>query len=754
MSIVPDGATTTRTFTAKDEEEVLSWLDARQGKQNLYFHVNKPTKVLKKKAGKDDILSVQYLHVDVDPRPGEDIDLERERAFKILSEWAFTPTYIIDSGGGFQAFWRLDEPFMVDGDKDRANEIEAYNKQLEIEFGADHCHNVDRVMRLPATVNIPNKKKKQKGRVPAPTLVAHHEEISYDLGVFKQAVTVEDDPATAHKVAITGEVRKVESLEDIDITDYLRMLIVQGHDPDNPDKLPSRSEWMWHVLNEMIRQDMTDEDMYAILLDSGFDVSGHVLDQPHPESYAKRQIAKARDKSVHPWLAKLNDKFCIVANVGNKARVVSELYDPSMKRHRVSIQTFPEFCNGHTHIKVETGATNRDGSPVMKQVGKWWIDHPKHRHYQQMVFAPGQELENVYNLWQGYGITPKEGDCHLFLSHIKENVCDGKVHLYDYLIGWLARCVQQPGTQGEVAVVLRGDQGTGKGIFARGFGSLFGRHFLAATDPKHFLGNFNAHLQDCVVMFADEAVSTGDARQSNQLKTLITEPTLTIEPKGIDVTQSPNYLHILMASNSQWVVPAGANERRYFVLDVGSGRIQDEVYFEAVQGELNNGGREALLHYLLHYDVSDFRVRQVPKTAALREQKELSMTPEEMWWFERLGEGMVLREHNGWVKMVQRSLVQDDYLDWCNRTKIPRPASAIKLGKFLKAACPTGWPTVRQVAMPVRNVEKKMVQGRPWVYEFPPLSDCRAWFDKHYGGPFDWPEIVEQAIDDKSEIPF
>ena len=43
-------------------------------------------------------------------------------------------------------------------DEAKATELEAYNQQLEILFHGDHCHNLDRIMRLPGTVNLPDAK--------------------------------------------------------------------------------------------------------------------------------------------------------------------------------------------------------------------------------------------------------------------------------------------------------------------------------------------------------------------------------------------------------------------------------------------------------------------------------------------------------------------------------------------------------------------------------------------------------------------
>jgi hypothetical protein len=74
---------------------------------------------------------------------------------------------MIDSGGGFQLFWMLKEEVTTDGkDGNNTKTLEALGKRLALRFGGDHVENIDRIMRLPGTVNIPNKKKRDKGRKP------------------------------------------------------------------------------------------------------------------------------------------------------------------------------------------------------------------------------------------------------------------------------------------------------------------------------------------------------------------------------------------------------------------------------------------------------------------------------------------------------------------------------------------------------------------------------------------------------------
>jgi AAA domain len=184
-SIVPDGVTETRTFHAP--AQARAWIDRRQGNKNIYFSVNTPKTDLKKKAAKTDIAELNALHVDLDaalglaPEEAKPALLERANSYRV------PPSIIIDSGGGIQVYWRLREPIALNGAGSVAL-LEAYNRQLETDLGADSCHNIDRIMRLPGTVNLPNAVKLAKGRGQYPTAVISADwERQYTLEDFSAA---------------------------------------------------------------------------------------------------------------------------------------------------------------------------------------------------------------------------------------------------------------------------------------------------------------------------------------------------------------------------------------------------------------------------------------------------------------------------------------------------------------------------------------------------------------------------------------
>lgn len=771
-AIFPDKKQTkTETFYPNEEKKCFDFIELHNGHTNLYWHVNPVMRAMTKKAMREDIKEVVQFHVDIDPRAGEDFSKEQERILKLLQNPPNDippPSFIIFSGGGYQGFWVLQEPIEINGDINAAEDAKLYNITLERVFGADNCHNIDRLCRLPGTVNIPDAKKRKKGRSETLSkLISHHPSRVYEIKQFKKAQQVQSTAggfsSSAKSVVVSGNIKRIDSVEDLnewDVPDRVKVIIVQGSDVENPKQGDnSRSAWLFDCICQLVRAKVPDDVIFSIITDPDFRISESILEQKSSaEKYAMRQIERAKEFTIDPWLQLLNERHAVIQNLGGKCRVIEEIMDPTLNRTRITKQSFDDFRNSYMNHFVTIGHT-KDGSPVKKSVGKWWLEHEHRRQFRTIVFAPGREVVDAYNLWKGFACQASpEGNCQEFLDHVKYNICSGNEEHYKYLLGWMARCVQQPDSAGQVAIVMRGGMGTGKGFFASQFGALFGRHFLQVADPKHLVGSFNAHLRDTVVLFGDEAFYAGDKKHESVLRMLITEESLAIEAKGIDVEVSPNFVHVLLASNNSWVVPAGADERRFFVLDVSDNKKQNIQYFSDLKKKMNDGGREALLYYLLNYDISNFEVRSVPKTKALNEQKLLSMTPEEEWWYNKLEEGRILPEHEKWEKSVIKEELFLDYTNYVRRYGIRHRANRTTLGKFLHKIFPNIRTYQKQAIVKTVSpdgffIEKKMT---PYFYEFPSLEDSRKYWEKVFGDQI-WPvyEKIKSEINyETDEIPF
>lgn len=740
----------TKTFRPSNETDLNAWLKKYNGERNIYFHVNTAMRDLNNKANKEEIKSAGWLHVDIDPDDGQDLKEERERALSLLTDklpkGVPKPTVIIFSGGGYQGFWKLDTPVMIDGDVVKCEDFELYNKRLEQIFGGDHCHNIDRIMRLPGTINVPNTKKQKAGRVKELALCLDFNDKSYALNKFKKAQAVQMASSLGYhggdygvKVNISGNLERIADLNELDewsVSDRVKVIIAQGRDPDKPKKGDnSRSAWLFDCICQLIRSGVPDDIIFSILTDPEWGISESVQEaKPNAEKYAIRQMKRAKEQVENPELRKMNERHAIIGNIGGKCRVIEEVGDDVFGRSRLTISGFEDVRNRYSHIKVQVGQ-DKEGKSIYTPLGKYWLSHPMRRQFDYMRFMPQGDKPGIYNLWRGFNFQPQPGDCSLFLEHLQENVCGGNESYFNYLIQWMARGVQFPASAGEVAIVMRGGKGVGKSIVSKIYGKMFGRHFLHIANPSHLVGNFNAHLRDVIVLFADEAFFAGDKRHESVLKMLITEDCIPIEAKGVDVEMYPNYVHMMMAANDPHVIRASGDERRYFVLEVSDNKKQNKKFFGQMIDQMKTGGYEALLFHLQGIDLSEFQVREVPQTEALQEQKLLSMSIDEEWWYRKLQNGRVLESSPEWEGSVPCDSIVADFTAYAEKWKFNRRGNETALGRFLNRACPhirhsQRWSTVYGYD---EYGQTKRVNKRMYFYNFGSLKQCREAWEKLHG---------------------
>jgi hypothetical protein len=312
-------------------------------------------------------------------------------------------------------------------------------------------------------------------------------------------------------------------------------------------------------------------------------------------------------------LRKFNDAFAFTV-IGGRARIAEpRCWDPSLERHYVRFVPLSDFKQMFANWRVKVPTAK--GKCRLVPIAELWLgSRGRRQHLGGVVCDPtNQAGPDFLNVWQGFAVKPKPGSCQIILDHLHEVVCDADDQIYDYALSWLATKVQFPGIPPETAFVMRGEKGTGKGTLGHTIRKIFGVHGMYITQAEHLVGKFNQHLLNCSVLFADEAFFAGDKRHEKVLQALITEPTLVIEKKGVDAFQAVNRLGIIMATNSNWAVPASADERRYFVVDVSDARRGDREYFTKLwQAVSDPDVLAAFLYELLEVDLNGFQIRTSP----------------------------------------------------------------------------------------------------------------------------------------------
>jgi hypothetical protein len=735
-----------------DWDLVREWIRVRQmpgNWANVYFAVNPPKGTVDKKMERADVGAMVALHVDCDVAPGEDQAEEIKNIVSRLQHYKIPPSAIVISGGGAQGYWLLDEPVPVNGNIQVAESLKDYNRQVERDLQGDHCHDLSRIMRVPHTVNLPDEKKRAKGRVPALATLVEFSGVRYPLSTFEKAPPQVVDAEPEGGFTPSGKYEPVGP-DDQHLKRLDEKLLALGICGDVEGRYvtagkPDRSRAAIAFAKACVLAVVPDRVIAQCLMDPSWRIGECIRDKgSSTQRNLRRTIMRAHEFADSDKLGEMNEEHHVV-NLGGKTLVLSwdwkdEVY-PGLPI--ATYRTAAEFCKFYdkwTHRYTDGAGKVRD-----VPLGTWWWHSSGRRQYDGLVYAPHVNEDVVggkLNLWRGFTVQPAQGDCSLYLAHLRDNVCvdqTGKPNqeYYDYLIGWMAYAVQHPERQGQVALVMLGKKGIGKTVAAEEFGKLFGMHYTAIVNSDHLTGKFNAHLQACSVLLADECFFAGDRRHEQILKTLVTGDRLFIEPKGVNGYQVKNYLHIILCTNSEWAVPASHDERRYFVLWVGEGHIQDIAYFKAICDQMENGGRSALLHMLLNLDLSKhtvggklFEVRRAPKTDALRDQQERSRQGVDALVEEMLVDGRVLFSHDSKPHVCITSGKEagkgfDHYIE------SQSPSDLRRLGALrVKNALKKNWGC--------KHFHNRIASKHVAGIEFPPLADMRAAFEARHG-KVDWP---------------
>lgn len=285
-AIDPSGGGAVPTFTFCDIDRATEWAAEKYGKYNLYFQPNR-TRHVEKRASRADIDLLEYACVDIDKG-------EKSATVDALIMSDAPPTFINDSGGGIQAFWRLASP--LTNTPENAQLVESINQGLIDKFGGDPgTWDVSRLMRLPGTINLPNAKKLAAGRVAVPAKILTCGAAAYE--VFELPSREVHRTEVDYRAIDTDLIENLADLTEYNLPGWLTRTIRDGYDVEDsrPEWDGDRSRWLFKAVVGLIRAGVPESTIKGIILNPDFEISAHIYAQKGytPEKYAERQILRA-----------------------------------------------------------------------------------------------------------------------------------------------------------------------------------------------------------------------------------------------------------------------------------------------------------------------------------------------------------------------------------------------------------------------------------------------------------------------------
>lgn len=545
---------------------------------NVYWTVNTVAPGTQSKPRKDQIAHARFVHADIDPPKGV---LEWDRAGALARLVAMRPSFIIDSGNGWQGLWRLAAPSAA------IPLVEGVNRGAIAAVGADPaCWNVDRLLRLPGTVNYPNAVKRAAGRiVSAAALHTPDSGAAYDL----TALFAPTAPAAPREAVGVGA---YVLLDPDDLVpppgERLRAMIDRDGQPD-------RSVHCSAVAREMTSSGYPPEAVMGILMNPGNAVHAHVRDAPYPERAARRAMESGAASSpaaafaVAPVLpaaasaepvpqdpkqrihgdayilpGQMLDFFdgCVWVEDEDKIWVTDKMLNQSRFNGRFSGYFFPMDPSGAG--KPEKNAWDAFmHSQIVKRPSVDSTCFRPEAASGAIIETEGLRLVNTYVPIETHRIAGDPAPFLDFLGRILPVERDRRI-----LLSYLAAITQNPGRKFQWWPVIQGTKGNGKSAISTIMQHAVGERYSHLPNVAKMARNginFNAWIHKRLFVGLEEVYAANRRDFLEEFKPYVTNTRISIERKGVDEVTGENCCNGIALTNHRDGVPIDDDERRYAI---------------------------------------------------------------------------------------------------------------------------------------------------------------------------------------------
>ena len=248
------------------------------------------------------------------------------------------------------------------------------------------------------------------------------------------------------------------------------------------------------------------------------------------------------------------------------------------------------------------------------------------------------EDEQVFSYFRGYDYRQldevKEEIIKPFLDHIHDVIANKNEEVYKYILIWIASILQKPNFKTGTALVILGNQGTGKNVFTNVICKLMAKYANDnVTSIESVVGKFNAVLENKKLLVLNElqSIDANKYLNSDALKSIITDYKVNINQKNEPERLTENVANFIMVSNNNVPIKIEATDRRYMVTKTSDEKRGDFEYFDKLCDSFTPDFYENLFTFFMMLDVSNYNLRKIPTTESKETIKEASMTSYELF---------------------------------------------------------------------------------------------------------------------------
>jgi hypothetical protein len=587
-------------FATFEEDDIAALHRDNEAGENVYIGLGLRRDGLppSKQGGKADIVAIPGLALDIDlanpvAHKAKNLPVTDDDAYQIICK-APPPTLIIGSGNGWHCWWLFREPWVLRTAADRHAAQKLYKafqapfiaRAKELGWHVDNTASIQRVWRVPGFLNKKNDK---------PVSVLHSSDTHYsreELAAAAPDAAPKSAPAPAPAAPLKEPTGTVEALVEV-----LGCLSSENQNKKAIEKVlkgesfadkGERDDVMQRVCSTiawMPEAGGLDAEVIAEILRPSLTVWS---DEPDAQKSLEEELAKATDKIVRAQQDQQEKQEKQRAELEPLRRALrkkkpgsdeEEELENSVILHHTIIQRRTSYYVYHFDRGRYMGPRSKDEiisyARTAWQNGFAGLDihyinakgERKQKSVPRLLLEYCEVAEDVIGklyLAESYydaddnvfyeAIAPIRRDLVAeydpLINHWLRLLAGSQ---YEKVLDWIAAVPQL--SRQCCSLYFDGASGAGKGLMAAGLARLF--HSGGPTPLKDVLGDFNADMFRCPLLFLDEGLPKRKGNVSAEIRSLVGQSSFCFAEKYVSNRTVLGSIRLLIAANNDDVLVFG-----------------------------------------------------------------------------------------------------------------------------------------------------------------------------------------------------
>jgi hypothetical protein len=397
---------------------------------------------------------------------------------------------------------------------------------------------------------------------------------------------------------------------------------------------------------------------------------------------------RVNDEEISARIVEFEKRHCKIIN--------ADLYvieQPEVNDKPIIFKTREKLQNAYSHMAHVKPDPNK--STTVPFVSFWINDNPSIRSYRDMNMYPNPSLcpPDMYNIWtpfSGESLPPAPENFEGVVDFIRNHIfilCGNDIETAKYMECWIAQMIQYPEVKSNCPILIS-KEGAGKGSFNTMCEKILGQSKVLSTttSSRDVWGNFNGQLVNAFLVNLNEISKQNTFNSMDQIKGLITDPTLTINEKGIPSYKIVSYHRFLITTNKLDPMESKEDDRRFYIIRSSDELIGNKTYFNKFHTYLDNPlAVKSIYDYFKYhqgfgegYSIEHFNSNPKPNTEYQQHIQEANMPPYIQW----LIHFTEINPDKSDVLMLGKTTYRL-FSQWCADNGVEYKTSSIKLGMVL-----------------------------------------------------------------------